>query len=87
MLSLNSNNYQSVQVFIRGLDDPIILPAKTGTALMEFLTNPTPNTTHVKLNSEGNTIVVRIHDISRVEPLYDMPELEKSLQKFLNGGK
>lgn len=76
MLQLDSKNYDYVDVEMRGDDGPTRMPVSTGLKLMEFLTASTAN--HVQItNMDGDVIVVRTTDITRVTPIKKSGELKK----------
>jgi hypothetical protein len=82
MQLLNSNNYDKVSVYIRGLDAPIDMPASGGIALMNFLTTDTTSQSHVMLtDTKGRQTVINRHQIQRVEPWEktDLFDLSKEL--------
>ena len=69
MQSLNSKNYEFVDVVIRDFDDPYRLNASKGNALIKFLTDSSERK-HVKLNGiDGSFVVVRTTDILKILPV------------------
>lgn len=67
MKQLGSSEYKQVKVILR--DDNIIMPAETGTKLMEYLTSNNTSSHVMITDVTGNQIVVNKSDIRRVTPM------------------
>lgn len=76
MQQLNSKNYESVSVVLRGQDSAIMMKPNNGVELMDYLVGDTTSS-HVGITDhEGNRIVVRTTDILRVEPVVKLPDIK-----------
>lgn len=70
MLQLNSKNFESVEVYIRGEDKTITMPAQKGSALMEYLTKDSAGSHVMLTDTDGNIITVSKHEIKKIVPTY-----------------
>lgn len=70
MLQLNSKNFESVEVYIRGEDKTVTMPAQKGQSLMDYLTKDSAGSHVMITDTEGNVITVSKHEIKKIVPTY-----------------
>lgn len=70
MLQLNSKNFESVEVHIRGDATTITMPAQKGSALMDYLTKDSAGSHVMLTDTDGNIITVSKHEIKKIVPTY-----------------
>lgn len=76
MQQLSSNNYETVDILLRGEDKIFEMPVDTGLRLMNYLTTDAPRS-HVMLTDiRGRVVVVRVNDIMKIEPIIKHKRLE-----------